>query len=216
MKIILKYKIIFFSFLIFFWVSIPCYALDINMQWDENTESDLGGYKVYYKALSSGAPYNGSGATEGNSPIDIGAQSVVDGVVTFTVSGLTDGELYCFAITAYSNSGTESGYSNEVCTLNITSPLDNFLINAASDYSNYPISGTANASASVEVFAGGTSLGTVTANGSNGNWTIYVNFNSISEGTVNLNVLSNGNTSPVITGTFDKTPSGIPGNLLVQ
>jgi len=88
----------------------PCYAADVTLQWDANTEPDLGAYKVYYKTGSSGEPYNGIGATEGASPIDVG------NVAKFTLHGLTDGITYFFAITAYDTEGLESDYSNVVST----------------------------------------------------------------------------------------------------
>ena len=88
----------------------PCYAADVTVQWDANAEPDLSGYKVYYKTGSSGEPYNGIGATEGASPVDVG------NVTEFTLHGLTDGITYFFAITAYDTEGLISDYSNVVST----------------------------------------------------------------------------------------------------
>lgn len=109
------YKIIFFSLIIFFSSLATCYSGEADLSWDANVESDLAGYKVYYKTGSSGAPYDGTGALEGNSPVDIGARAAVSGSVTYTLTGLTDGVQYCFVVTAYDDGGLESGYSNEVC-----------------------------------------------------------------------------------------------------
>ncbi len=94
----------FFSFLSF------GYAGDVTLEWDANTEPTLAGYKLYYKTASSGSPYNGTGATEGNSSIDVG------NVTVFTLTGLNDNESYYFAVTAYDDGAppSESGYSNEV------------------------------------------------------------------------------------------------------
>ena len=47
------------------------YAADVTLAQNGNTESDLAGYYIYYKTGSSGAPYNGTGAAEGNSPIQV-------------------------------------------------------------------------------------------------------------------------------------------------
>ena len=47
------------------------YCFDPSFAWDKNTESDIAGYYIYYKTGSSGAPYNGTGADEGDSPIKI-------------------------------------------------------------------------------------------------------------------------------------------------
>ena len=73
-------------------------AGQVILAWDANTEPDVTGYKVY------------SGTTSGTygAPIDVG------NVLTYTVSGLTDGQTYFFAVTAYDSFGNESGYSNEV------------------------------------------------------------------------------------------------------
>ncbi|KPK14430.1 MAG: hypothetical protein AMK69_28610, partial [Nitrospira bacterium SG8_3] len=97
--------------------SPPTFALDVTLQWDANSESDLAGYKVYYDT-DSGAPYNGTGAQEGNSPVDVPLaqdENVDPNVVQFTLHDLPNGTYY-FAVTAYNNEvpPLESGYSNEV------------------------------------------------------------------------------------------------------
>ena len=88
------------------------YAMDVTLAWDANTEPDLDGYKVYYKTGSPGPAYNGTGATEGNSPIDEG------NVTQFTLQNLSDSETYYYVVTAYDNEvpPLESSYSNEVQT----------------------------------------------------------------------------------------------------
>ncbi|MFH1933246.1 MAG: hypothetical protein ABIN18_16855 [Pseudomonadota bacterium] len=88
----------------------PCHAIDITLAWDANTEPNLAGYKVYYDTDGSGAPYNGTGAAEGDSPIDVG------NVTEFTLSDLSDGKVHYFTVTAYNDERLESGYSNEVST----------------------------------------------------------------------------------------------------
>ncbi|MEJ2724387.1 MAG: fibronectin type III domain-containing protein [Deltaproteobacteria bacterium] len=103
----------------FFWIfislvvaSLFCfleigYSRDVTLAWDSDSAVD--GYKLYYKAGSSGPPYNGTGAAEGDSPVDVGWFS------EFTLRALSDGEDYYFAVTAYNSEG-ESGYSNEATT----------------------------------------------------------------------------------------------------
>jgi hypothetical protein len=91
----------------------PAFPMDITLEWNANTESDLSGYRVYYKTGSSGPLYNGTGALEGNSPIEIGI------ITEFTLHGLLDGEVYFFAVTAYDVEGLESNYSDEVDALSI-------------------------------------------------------------------------------------------------
>jgi uncharacterized membrane protein YgcG len=103
----------------FFWIFIsalvvllvcfltPGYARDVTLTWD--TDPSVDGYLLYYNASSSGPPYNGTGAAEGDSPVDVGWVS------EFTLRALSEDEDYYFTVTAYTQDG-ESGYSNEVTT----------------------------------------------------------------------------------------------------
>jgi hypothetical protein len=59
-----------------------------------------------YDTDASGPPYNGIGAAQGNSPVDVG------NATQFTLSGLGSG--VHMAVTAYDTQGRESWYSNEV------------------------------------------------------------------------------------------------------
>jgi hypothetical protein len=92
--------------LLLLWV-IPANALDITLSWTPDAAVD--GYKIYYKSGSSGPPYHGTGAAEGDSPIDVGWVS------EFTLRALADDVDYYFAVTAYEGN-LESGYSKEVTT----------------------------------------------------------------------------------------------------
>ena len=85
----------------------PAYAVDVTLEWDANTEPDLAGYRIYYD-IDSGPPYDGTGALEGTSWINVG------NVTTYTLHGLADGVAYFFTATAYDSEGLESSYSNEV------------------------------------------------------------------------------------------------------
>ena len=102
------WKLVIFSAVFFLSALGQSYAMDVTLQWDVTTEPNLAGYKIYYKADTSGPPYNGEGAIESDSPINVG------NVTSFTAHGLTDDGTYFFVVTAYDNQGLESGYSNEV------------------------------------------------------------------------------------------------------
>jgi chitinase len=106
-----------------------CFATTVVLQWDPNTDADLAGYKVYYQADSSTQPFQGTGASEGDSPINVGNNP------TATLSGLDPAHPYFFAVTAYNTSGVESDYSNIVSipvllspTFSITSPADKAIV----------------------------------------------------------------------------------------
>jgi hypothetical protein len=91
------------------------HAYDPAFAWDANTEPDLAGYYIYYKTGASGAPYNGTGADEGNSPIRIPKASLSDPAnPQYAIHGLSDTETYFFVITAYDIYNNESSYSNEL------------------------------------------------------------------------------------------------------
>ncbi len=73
-------------------------AEQVSLAWDANTEPDLGGYKLYY----------GTAAQAYSQVINVGKNTQV------TVSNLTQGVTYFFAVTAYNLQGAESDYSNEI------------------------------------------------------------------------------------------------------
>jgi len=92
-------------------MATPALAQDVTLAWDANTETDLAGYKIYYKVAQGGEPYDGTGIIEGGSPIDVG------NVTEFKLTGLDlKNNNYFFVATAYNTSGFESGFSNEVTT----------------------------------------------------------------------------------------------------
>ena len=102
--------------LLIFFVS-PGYALDIKLQWDANSETNLAGYNIYYD-LDTGTPYEGTDAQEGDSPVDMSLdmdENPDPDIVEYTLHNLPDGTYY-FAVTAYNDEvpPLESDYSNEV------------------------------------------------------------------------------------------------------
>lgn len=80
-------------------VLLPCLvqAAGVKVSWQANTEADLAGYRVYY-GQASGAYVE---------EIEAGMSITVD------IAGLDEGTRYYFAVTAYDDSGNESGYSAE-------------------------------------------------------------------------------------------------------
>src|SRR2546425_1113195 len=73
-------------------------AAQVTLAWDPNTETDLAGYKLYYGLSNGSYP----------SSVDVG------NLTSYTLSGLLEGRIYYFAVTAYNLSLGESGFSNEV------------------------------------------------------------------------------------------------------
>ena len=76
------------------------HAGQVTLAWDQNPESNIAGYKIYY----------GNASRDYDWFIDVG------NVTSWTVTNLTDGITYYFAATAYDNSNPplESTYSTEV------------------------------------------------------------------------------------------------------
>ena len=105
---------LFITFIMFLSPNIV-HCFDRSFAWDANTEPDLAGYNIYYKDGNSGTPYDGTGADEGNSPIQIPIASLNDPEnPEYTIHGLSDTETYFFVITAYDIFGNESDFSNEL------------------------------------------------------------------------------------------------------
>ena len=76
-----------------------------TLSWDALPSTTTGyGYKVYY-GPNAEPPFDGSGLSEGDSPIDVG------NLTEFTLTGLSQGQTYYFAVTTYDNQGRESWYS---------------------------------------------------------------------------------------------------------
>jgi hypothetical protein len=72
----------------------------VSLAWDAVSAATLSGYRLYYGQASQ--TYTAS--------IDVGLTT------SYTVTGLTDGQTYYFAVTAYDTAGDQSGFSNEVST----------------------------------------------------------------------------------------------------
>jgi hypothetical protein len=100
-----------FSVCLILLVAFPAvgYSMTVTLAWDPPATGTVDGYNLYYKAGDSGASYDGTEASEGDSPIDVG------NVTSFTVSGLDSTLTYYFVVTAYNTSG-ESESSNEAST----------------------------------------------------------------------------------------------------
>ena len=108
----------FTSFVTFFLFSFllpaSAYCAQVTLRWDSIPGAELTGYKLYYKTGSGGAPYNGTGAAQGPSPIDIPIESLENpNNPECMLSGLDYNKIYFFALTAYNSHG-ESAYSREV------------------------------------------------------------------------------------------------------
>jgi len=118
--------IMFASFLLFLFALLPspCTADSITLAWDENSEPNVAGYRIYYRIGSSGSQitsrYNGTGIENGDSPIDLPVyedESLDPRFVEITLEGLNDDQSYYFVVTAYNTEGLESAPSNEAALL---------------------------------------------------------------------------------------------------
>jgi hypothetical protein len=82
------------------------YAQAVNLEWDQNKEPNIVGYKLYY----------GNSSKNYSIPLDVGNQT------KYIVKNLAEGTTYFFAITAYNNCGNESDFSDEI-SLKIDTPI---------------------------------------------------------------------------------------------
>ncbi len=112
MKTQQKLTTIFFLALLTF--ATHASAKTVTLAWDPNTEPNVAGYKIYYRADSSALPFAGTGAAQGNSPVDAGQAT------TLTLTDLADDKVHYFAVTAYDTSGYESSYSNIIASSAVT------------------------------------------------------------------------------------------------
>ena len=86
----------------------------VALTWVASTDPDLAGYNVYYSGpydpvIDPGVPslpFDGTAATQGSSPFDVG------NVLTTTLDNLDYTQNWYFAVTAYNSVNMESVYSN--------------------------------------------------------------------------------------------------------
>lgn len=136
-----------------------CFAVTVTLNWGASSGST--GYRVYYKADSPALPFNGTGAAQGASPINVGNQT------SATISGLDPAHSYYFAVTAYNASG-ESSYSNLVSIPELTPPTTAITYPANNAGVGGTVAVTASASdnvgvSKVEFYVNGTLMGTDTS-----------------------------------------------------
>jgi len=95
-RFLLLYSLILL--LTFLFTAAPVFPAQIRLGWEPNSEPDLAGYRVCCRTASGtyGAAFEAGTAT------------------TYTVTGLTAGQTYYLAVTAYDTSNNESGFSSEV------------------------------------------------------------------------------------------------------
>jgi len=115
----LRAKTLIFFLLIAFFPSISA-AERVTLAWDENTEPNIAGYRIYYRIGSSGArvisSYNGTGIENGDSPIVVPVyedENLDPRFTEMTLHGLDENRDYYFVVTAYNTEGLESAPSNE-------------------------------------------------------------------------------------------------------
>jgi hypothetical protein len=79
-----------------------------DLEWHPISEIDRAGYRVYYDD-GTGYPYEGTGADQGPSGID-----VAETVYSLRLTGLPANKWHYFTVTAYDDDGNESWHSLEV------------------------------------------------------------------------------------------------------
>jgi len=101
----------FIAILCIFCITTSAFALDVPLSW--NADPAAAGYRIYYGTTSG--VYNGTGATQGSSPVDVGNN------LSATLTGLDGCNKYFLAVAAYDEGGLDGLKSAEVHTATITS-----------------------------------------------------------------------------------------------
>jgi hypothetical protein len=92
---------------VFFISGSNCLAAEATVVWDPNVEPQLAGYRLYYGTVSGNYSYT----------VDVG------NITQFTLTMLAEDVLYYITATAYDELGNESGFSNEITWIALSTPL---------------------------------------------------------------------------------------------
>jgi PKD repeat protein len=188
---------------VLFFTTFQAHAGSLTLAWDAVRSSALGGYTLHY----------GTSSRNYTAKVDVG------NVTSRTVSNLTDGAKYYFAVTAYDKSHVESGFSNEVvATVPSAVPVANFSASATSGTAplsiNFINSSTGNITSYAWTFGDGT-----TSTSPN---PVHV-YSTAGTYSVSLKVTGPGGTSTktlasyvkvTAPATADLTPPSVPGSLV--
>ena len=188
--------------------STTAYAFDATLNWSTWDDSQyIDHFKIYW------------GTSPGN--YTFASENIYGNQTTFTITGLTDGQVYYFAMKSFESKGNSSFFSSEITkgittTFAINSPESSFYVNLG-NYTSYSVYGTGTPSSSVEVLEGmsSTSLGTTTIDGS-GNWIINVDFTPINQGTVTIKVIQDGTINSEVSGHYDRIVHKAPSSFSVE
>jgi hypothetical protein len=188
--------------------TVTCYAASsVTLQWDPNSESDLDGYKIYYKSTSATPPFDWT----------IAAGGVGRLVNSTIITGLDAGLDYSFAATAINTIGLESDYSNIVHVAESIPPtLTLTTATARTILTTHTLTGTVSDNlpgVTVTVTVGTASPAAATLVGSAANTAIPWSFTAtgLSAGSNDITVTATdaaGNTSPV-SGTITVYHAGV-------
>jgi hypothetical protein len=101
-----------------------CFAQNVKLAWDPNHESDLAGYRVY----------------AGTATRKYATNYFAGNITNYTVTNLTVGTKYFFAVTAVNKAELESDYSNEVNTT-VTSGTTEIILQPTVNGMQYQVQG---------------------------------------------------------------------------
>jgi len=141
------------------------FAASVQLSWQPNAEPDLQEYNVYY----------GTQSRSYGPPIPVNKSA------SYTLSGLDEGLVYYFAVSAVDNNGNESGFSEEISktiassdtqppTVTITSPVEENTYTTGSP--TIAIAGTASDDQNLQQVTWINSTGSNGIANSTDNWTI--------------------------------------------
>ena len=135
-------------FLVLLVVTVRAFASGATLAWDPVNSPALAGYVLHY----------GPSAGNYTSRIDVG------NTTSRTVSNLTEGATYHFAVTAYDASHTETGFSNDVsATIPYGAPSAGFAASATSGVAPLAMNFTNTSTGNISKYAWTFGDGTVSA-----------------------------------------------------